>query len=145
MEVYHANQYIFNSCKRCRETTIWKESLYEATERAPNTEAPPPAPPPIPTVDARTRNERRHSRIRAKLKACIRFTQFDDEILEVTDVSRGGFGFITRKNLFQGWQIEVAIPYSQGSGNIFVPAKIVRVRPLPNQPLTEYGAAYVKP
>jgi DNA-directed RNA polymerase subunit M/transcription elongation factor TFIIS len=147
VEVYEANQYIFRTCQRCRESTIWKQSLHEPKERGDAVLSPPPPPPetpPAPGPGARTRNERRHTRVNCSMKACIHFPQHEDEILEVTDVSRGGFCFVTRKNLHQGGKMQVAIPYAPGAGNIFVPAKIVRVRPMLGQGITEYGAAYIK-
>ena len=77
--------------------------------------------------------------------ACIRFaSHFDDEVLEVEDVSRGGVRFTTRKYLAPGTRIEVSVPYSPGMANIFVPAEIVRLKPIPDKNLYECGAAYIK-
>jgi hypothetical protein len=148
VEVYKSIQYIFRACQRCRESTIWKQSLHEPQERddaAHSPLPPPPETPPAPGPAARTRNERRHTRVNCYLRACIHFPQHEDEVLEVDDVSRGGFCFVTRKNLHQGGKLHVAIPYTPAAGNIFVPAKIVRVRPMLGHGVTEYGAAYVKP
>jgi hypothetical protein len=134
--------------RRDRESTIWKQSLHEPEERgaAALLSLPPPREsPPAPGPAARTRNERRHTRVNCNLRACIRFPQHEDEVLEVGDVSRGGFCFVTHKNLHQGGKLHVAIPYIPAAGNIFVPAKIVRVRPMLGQGVTEYGAAYIKP
>jgi hypothetical protein len=147
-EVYNANNYIFHACRSCNETTIFKESPHEYTEREavkppPSTyQAPPPPPPPPPAP--LPRSERRHNRISCKLKACVRYQQYDDEILEVNDVSRGGLGFESPKYLPLGTKIQVAVPYSEGAGNIFVPAEIVRVREIPGKNLREYGASYGK-
>jgi len=141
-EVYRANRYIYHGCTRCRESMIWKEAPNEPTERV--REIPPPPPPkPIPTP--RTRNERRHNRIGCKLLACIRFRQcYEDEVLEVNDVSRGGACFTTRKYLPPGTKMEIAVPYSPGMANIFVPAEIVRLKAIPDKESYECGAAYIK-
>jgi hypothetical protein len=145
-EVYHANRYIYHTCKRCRESTIWNEAAHEPTEREQGlTPPPPPPPPPEPGPAPRAQNERRHSRIHCNLQACIRYQKFfPDEILEINDVSRGGVSFLTRKYLAPGTKIEIAVPYSPGMANIFVPAEIVRLRPIPNKSLYECGAAYLK-
>ncbi|MGD0693638.1 MAG: PilZ domain-containing protein [Terriglobia bacterium] len=144
--VYQANRHVFHPCKRCRESTIWKEIEYEPAERdvdiAP---PPPPSAPPEQAPAARTKNERRHHRITCKLTACIRFERhYDDEVLPIVDASRGGVCFQTRKYLAPGTRIEVAMPYSEGMANIFVPAEIVRLRPIPDKNLYECGAAYLK-
>jgi hypothetical protein len=142
-EVYHANRYIYHPCKHCRESTIWNETAHEASEREAKTPSPTAAPRPAPAP--RTKNERRHNRIRCKLAACIRFKQhYDDEVLEVNDLSRGGIRFMTSKYLAPGTRIEIAAPYSPGMANIFVPAEIVHLKAIPNKKLYEYGATYLK-
>jgi hypothetical protein len=144
-EVYHSNRYIYHTCSRCNESTIWNETAHEPTERKLKTQPPLPAPPPEAVSAARTRNERTHNRIHCKLNACIRYKQnYDEEFLEVNDVSRGGLCFMTRKYLAPGTKIEVAVPYSQGMANIFVPGEIVRLKAIPNKNLYECGVAYLK-
>jgi len=145
-EVFHANRYIYHDCKRCREATIWNETAHEPTgKKGIAWPSPPPPPPPQPTAGTRTKNEPQHNRIHCNLQACIRYKQYyDEEILEVNDVSRGGISFTTRKYLAPGTQIDVAIPYSPGMANICVPAEIVRIKELPDKGLYEYGAAYLK-
>jgi len=145
-EVYHANRYIFHSCRRCRESTIWNETAHERTERVQESFLLRPAPPPEPDTEPRNRNDRRHNRIGCKLLACIRFKQhYEDEVLEINDVSRGGACFTTRKYLAPGTKIEIAVPYSPGMANIFVPAEIVRLKAIPDKSLYECGAAYTTP
>jgi hypothetical protein len=146
IEVYHANRSIYYPCKRCRESTLWNETAYEPTERSPGVPWPPAPPPPEPVNPLRSRNERRYNRVHCTLHACIRYKQtFEEEILEVNDVSRGGLSFATRKYLAPGTKIDIAVPYSAGMANIFVPAEIVRIKPVPDKNLYEYGAAYRKP
>lgn len=145
-EVYHANRFIYHTCERCRESTIWNEAAHEPTEREQGLALPPPPPPPPePTPAPRTKNERRHNRIHCSLQACIRYKKFfEDEVLEANNVSRGGISFLTRKYLAPGTKIEIAMPYSPGMANIFVPAEIVRLKLLPDRNLYECGAAYLK-
>jgi hypothetical protein len=149
IEVYKANRFIYHACTRCGEATIWNETRHDPEEWmreiTPSTPAPPPPPPPEARSAPRTRNERRHNRLGCKLKACIRFeSHFDDEVLEVEDVSRGGVRFVTRKYLAPGTKIEIAVPYSPGMANIFSPAEIVRLKEIPEKNLYECGAAYIK-
>jgi hypothetical protein len=144
-EVYHAHRYIYHACKRCRESTIWNEAAHEPVGREPVMPPPPPAPPPEPTVAPRARNERQHNRINCNLRACIRYQRhFDEEVLEVNDLSRGGVCFTTRKYLAPGTKFEIAVPYSPGMANIFVPAEIVRLKAIPDKNLYECGGHYLK-
>jgi hypothetical protein len=48
------------------------------------------------------------------MKACIRHPGFEEEIVEVKDLSRGGLSFISSKGYIEGSRIEVAVPYSKG-------------------------------
>ena len=144
-EVYHAHRYIYHACKRCRESTIWNEAAHEPMGREPKIPPPPPAPPPEPALALRAKNERQHNRINCNLRACIRYRQhFDEEVLEVNDLSRGGVCFTTRKYLAPGTKFEIAVPYSPGMANIFVPAEIVRLKSIPDKNLYECGAHYLK-
>jgi hypothetical protein len=148
-EVFHANRYIYHTCNRCGESTIWNETKHDPEEWmreiAPSATPPPPPPPPQPAAAPRTKNERRHNRLGCKLRACIRFeSHFDDEVLEVEDVSRGGIRFITRKYLAPGTKVEIAVPYSPGMANIFVPAEVVRLKAIPDKNLYECGVSYIK-
>lgn len=146
--VYYTQRYLHRSCARCRESTIWQETTYEIPERK-GTVAAASVPTPIPPAsetppERRTQNQRRHSRVKCQLRACIRYKQnYGEEILEANDVSRGGIAFNTRKVLVKGARFDIAIPYSPGMANIFVPAEVVRVKAIPNSDLYVIGAAYL--
>ncbi len=60
------------------------------------------------------------------------------------NVSRSGLCFEGRRVYPKDSQVEVAIPYSSGGGNIFLPARIARVQNLPTGAITLYGAEYVR-
>ena len=143
--VFRANQYIYHTCNYCGGSTIWSEAAYEPTEARGRTPSPAPGLPPELAPAPRTSNRRRHNRVRCGLRACIHYIHnYEDEILEVNDVSRGGVSFTTQKCLTPGARIEIAVPYSPGMPNIFLPAEIVRIKPLPNSKHYVYGAAYLK-
>jgi hypothetical protein len=143
-EVYKANRCIYRTCKRCRESTIWNEAAHDPKKPKQMDSPPPPELPPPPGPAPRTRNERRHNRINCHLRACVRYNKehYDEEILEVDDISRGGVCFTTRRYLAPGTNIEIAVPYSPDMANIFVPAEIVRFQAIPEKNLYECGAAY---
>lgn len=77
---------------------------------------------------ARTREDRQHRRIALKrATACIRQQGKPDDVVSVADVSRGGMRFTSTVDYQPDAQIEVAVPYTEGGANIFVPAQIIRV------------------
>ena len=94
----------------------------------------------------RTRNRRKSVRVRLKkITACIRQPGFGEEVVHVDDLSRGGLRFRSPKTYYQGSRIEVAVPYEPHGPNIFVLARIVWFRELPEANFKEYGATYVRP
>ncbi len=155
LEVFQASLAIALYCKHCRDTTYWKEADFEP-RREPKA-APLPLPP-TGVVDAgpeapgvvgveeqpRTQNERKHLRVRTTIRACIRHAGFQDEVVGTENVSRGGFCFKSPREYVQGSKIDVALPYTPGPANIFVPGRIVRSRAIRSAALFEYGVAYIK-
>lgn len=91
----------------------------------------------------RSQNRRKRRRIPTRASAGIREMGLPEEVVVCENLSRGGLSFRSRKHYLQGSRIEVAVPYSPGSGNIFVPAQIVRVEKA--QGLFRYGVAYIGP
>jgi hypothetical protein len=144
-EVYHANRFIYHPCTRCRESTIWKETKLGPMKLEPVPAPVPSGPPSVPAPAPANKNSRRHTRIRCKFQACIRGQKNqEEEVFEVKDVSRGGICFMTRKYLVPGTKIEIAVPYSKGGVNIFVPAQVVYIRTISENSPYECGAAYLK-
>jgi len=78
------------------------------------------------------------------MKACIRHPGFGEEIVIVKNLSRGSLSFISFKDYLEGSRIEVAVPYSVGRANIFVPARIIRVQELTAKGGINYGVAYIR-
>jgi len=134
LEVLEANRSLSRFCSRCSDTTVWKKSFGEA----PEAEAPsPPLPPP-------TQEKRHDPRHELRVQVCIRSPQLGEEIVTTRNVSRGGVGFESPKQYAVGSLVEVAVPYSQGGGNIFVPGKVAHSRSLPSGQGNMYGVAYTR-
>ncbi len=95
---------------------------------------------------SRTVNDRKHARIQMKnIKACLHRDGFADDVVTVTDISRGGIGFMSLVDYLPGTRLDVAVPYTAGAGNVFTPAKIVRVRCRPTVDIPgEFGLEYIK-
>lgn len=150
VEVFEASRSISHACKRCADMTHWKEPALEAPREAQPSQVEPPAEakplPPPPAPSPRTKDERKHGRAKTKVSALIRRPGLGDEVVATENISRGGLCFRSRKGYYVGSHIEVALPYSSGPANIFVPARIARTRELPGQYLlAEYGVEFIKP
>jgi hypothetical protein len=89
-------------------------------------------------------DKRKHGRVRVQWPAYIRHPSFNDEIAVTENVSRGGVCFRSRQPYPVGSLIQLALPYSPGATNIFVPARIVYSQESPNKKNVVQGAIYVK-
>jgi len=179
-DVFVINESIVRYCKRCGNSTIWKRASGAADDKLTSPEPvrkPEPSasatPAPVavtPKPSVRPENKRKHVRTKANFKACVRQSEFDEDIVTCEDISRGGLRFKSRKRYVEGSMIEgasvntstgpgdsaccavaekyiyrtwIAVPYSLGSPSIFVSAQIVRVRELPPEKLFQCGVAYI--
>lgn len=159
-DVYLVNEGIVRFCKNCGSSTFWRrpmdvegeplsvETVAVEVEQAPDPAPFPPAaapePAPASPTPARQENRRKHVRTKVSFKACIRSFAFGDDIVTCEDISRGGLRFKSRKPYAEKADIEVAAPYSPGSGNIFVRAQIVHVLELKEEKRFRCGVAYAK-
>lgn len=145
IEVFEANGSLSRSCHQCSGWTAWKQAALETGQEhdRPGPGRQPGTYPSSPGV--RTQNKRRDVRVTLKQTyACIRQPGFGEEVVRADDVSRGGLCFLSPNTYYEGSRIEVAVPYAPGGANIFVPARIVRFRDLPEAELKEYGVAYIR-
>jgi len=123
-------------CSQCIAPSIWIEAQSEI---------------PASTVEGYVANidqhvvpRRKRARVKARVLACIRRRGFDEEIAVCEDLSKGGLSFRSRNQYVEGSRVEVAVPFTPGSGAIFVPVRIVFSVALPSAGLFKHGAAYVK-
>ncbi len=124
-EVFEASLCLSRPCKRCGDTSVWKESAGQLPEQpVPLPVAPKPVQLPTPDSPPRTQNEREDIRVSLRMNACIRHPLYGEQIVATENVSRGGFRFKTSKVFPEGCRVEVALPYSPGAGNIFVSARV---------------------
>jgi PilZ domain-containing protein len=123
-------------CSQCVAPSIWIEAQAEM---------------PTPTVEGYVANidqhvipRRKRARVKTRVLACIRRRGFEEEIAVCEDLSKGGLSFRSRNQYGEGTRVEVAVPFTPGSGAIFVPVRIVFSVALPSAGLFKHGAAYVK-
>jgi len=134
LEVLESNESLSRYCKRCIDSSLWKKSF----EPLPPSQA-------GPASDSNNGHEkRREARRDVRIIACIQSREFGKELVKVRNVSRSGLCFEGHHTYEKDWTIEVAIPYSSGGGNIFLPARIARVQPVSTGALTLYGVEYMR-
>jgi hypothetical protein len=143
--IFESKQALTRYCECSNSSTIWKHTERRVSERRATsrggTDRRQQGPPP-PETSQQGREKRRDKRTAMKGSACIRF-HGRESIVELEDVSRGGFRFKSRNNYPIGTQIEAAVPYAKGSVNIFVACKIAYYRELPDGQ-HRHGVSYIR-
>ncbi len=137
LKSFEVRKCVARICKLCEAPSIWIESQSEVRE--PENGAP------VPTVEERVIPRRNRTRIKARILACIRRRGFQEEIAVCEDLSKGGLSFRSRNQYPEGSRVEVAVPFTPGTGAIFVPIRIVFSQAIPAVGLYRHGAAYIKP
>jgi hypothetical protein len=137
LKSFEIRKCIARVCRLCDSPSIWVESVSEV--RAPENGAGQP------TVEERVIPRRNRTRIKARILACIRRRGFQEEIVVCEDLSKGGLSFRSRNQYAEGSRVEVAVPYTPGTGAIFVPIRIVFSQSIPTAGLYRHGVAYIKP
>ncbi len=125
---------ISRMCKHCGGFTIWNR---------PNgrTFAGPTA-----TVAPGTQNRWSHGRIQLEAVGCVRRPGRGNEVVVVKDLARGGLSFYSVAEYSEESRVEIAVPYTSKSPNIYASARIVSSRKTAVNGLQEYeyGAAYLE-
>ncbi len=146
-DVFETKQYLSRNCSKCRDVTLWRQTLYRVPPDTTTTAMQPPERVPSPpnvsaSLEATQPNRRKHTRVKMGVKACILF--YGQEIpVEVTDMSRSGIRFRSHRSLAEELLVRVAVPYTPGAANIFVSGKICWCRTLPSG-LSECGLEYAQ-
>jgi len=94
---------------------------------------------------AASKNRRKHMRIKINFTGCVRNHGFEEDIVVCENISRGGLCFKGSRCYHKTAAIEVAAPYTPGSPDIPVSARIVYVQELPEEKMFRYGAQYLHP
>jgi hypothetical protein len=139
LKSFEVRKCVARVCRHCDAPSIWIESVSELS--APENGAGQAQT----TVEERVIPRRNRTRIKARILACIRRRGFQEEIAVCEDLSKGGLSFRSRNQYAEGSRVEVAVPFTPGTGAIFVPIRIVFSQAIPTAGLYRHGAAYIKP
>ena len=130
-EVFASSRYISRSCLNCQRITVWRERHAIAGGHL------------VPSSGHRTSNDRLQPRVQTRMSACIRQRGLGDEVVLTENLSRGGLSFRSPTYYYAGSIVHAAVPYSPGSGNIFVPARIIHARHIPSEGVSQHGLAHI--
>ena len=136
LEVLEVNGLLSRSCKRCRDVSAWRESR----EALPASEIATPAP--SPRIPAQRQNRRHEARREMGVTACVRTTRLGQDLVKTRTVSHHALCFTSPWEYAPGEAVEIAVPYSPSGGNIFLPAKIVRLELLASAGTRMYAVAF---
>jgi hypothetical protein len=137
LKSFEVRKCVARVCKHCDSPSIWIESQSEIRDPENGTHGA--------GVEERVIPRRNRTRIKARILACIRRRGFQEEIAVCEDLSKGGLSFRSRNQYPEGTRVEVAVPFTPGTGAIFVPIRIVFSQSIPTAGLYRHGAAYIKP
>ena len=88
------------------------------------------------------RNLRLHDRIPVDAIGSVRHPTLGTEVVLVGILGRGGLSFYSTSTYPEGSRVEMAVPYTSKTPNIYVPARIVSSRKGLDNGLIEYGVSY---
>lgn len=137
LKSFEVRKCVARHCKHCDTPSIWAEAQSEVKAPEPGAGRPEP-------IEERIVPRRNRTRVKARVLACIRRRGFQEEVAVCEDLSKGGLSFRSRNQYPEGTRVEVAVPYTPGSGAIFVPIRIVFSQAVPSAGLYRHGAAYIR-
>jgi hypothetical protein len=138
LKSFEVRKCVARLCKHCDTPSIWIEAQPEIKTQEKGAAHPL-------TVEERVIPRRNRTRVKARVLACIRRRGFQEEVAVCEDLSKGGLSFRSRNEYPEGSRVEVAVPFTPGSGAIFVPIRIVFSQAIPSAGLYRHGAAYIRP
>ena len=139
LKEFESNRLFARNCRTCESPTIWKQPLDSLRHIAT-----PDSHRGATGIDAPSSPERETTRYDTRLMACVRERIGTEEMAVCENVSRQGIAFRSRRKYEEGAQVEVAVPYTQGTANVFIPAVVVHVRALPTAGLYRHGVKYLR-
>lgn len=131
--IFQFRNYVPRPCGTCQDLSLWDQMVWQREWPMPLHQAP----------EAQQQHARRENRFDVPFTVCIRSLKFGEEVAPTRNISRGGINFKSVRRYATGDRVEVAVPYTHNSGNIFVPARIVFHQPSRAQGLHQYGVAYM--
>lgn len=143
---FEANRGIARHCRKCGVPSIWAQAPHEDEKKLGARGRMRKAAEPSSGSDSEVHGpERTKARVPTRLTACIRQANADDELAVCEDISPIGMCFRSKRRYEPGTAVEVAVPYSPDTANIFLPARIVYSEEMSKAGLFRHGTEYRRP
>jgi PilZ domain len=145
---FEANRGIARQCKHCGVPSIWTQAPHEDEKKLGARARTRKASEPVghPKSDGEPAGlQRLRPRVPTRLTACIRQANADDELAVCEDISPIGMCFRSKRRYEAEAQVEIAVPYSPDTANIFLPARIVYSEEMSKAGLFRHGTEYRRP
>ena len=127
--VFEANQRLAHPCESCAKVKAWTPLPNKGSVGGmPQGKGP---------------QDRQFQRTKVKMMACIQAPGVEGDVVQVLDLSRGGISFFSKLVYEKDTWINVSVPYTPGSANIFVASRVARKQAVGDE-FYEYGVQYVK-
>jgi hypothetical protein len=138
LKEFEENRLFARQCRMCEAPTIWKQPTEDIARTRSATDAAREAAHAI----LAPASMRETPRFDTRLTACVR-SGGEEEMAVCENVSKQGIAFRSRHKYDEGTTVEVAVPYTPGTANVFIPALVVHARPLPTAGLHRHGVKYL--
>lgn len=138
LKEFETHRIFARQCRMCESPTIWKQPAEGGDRASHRKDARNDAAGEI-LAQPTLREEPRYD---TRLTACVRQGK-EEEMAVCENVSQQGIAFRSKKKFAEGTMIEVAVPYTAGTPNVFIPAMVVHSRPLPTAGLYRHGVKYL--
>lgn len=136
LKEFETDRLFARQCKTCEAPTIWKQPHEAMARQRSSTDTTESA------LSAPENNAREIPRYDTRLTACVRVGS-EDEMAVCENVSKQGIAFRSQRKYGVGTEVEIAVPFTAGTANVFIPAVIMHSRPLPSAGLNRHGAKYM--
>ena len=144
LRAFESNRGIARHCKTCGVPSIWVQAAHEDPKKIGRSRSRRDSETPPEPADGREKRQRQRVRLKTRLTACVRQNGADDELAVCEDISPVGVCFRSKRRYDRDAEIELAVPYSPDSANIFLPARIVYSEEISKAGLFRHGTEYRK-
>ena len=139
---FESSRGIARRCKVCSVPSIWTQASHEDEKKIASATARRRKAGAEQVPEGGDQRERERIRFKTRLTSCIRQQATDDELAVCEDISPIGMCFRSKRRYDPDTAIDVAVPYSPDSANIFMPAKVVYSEAMPKAGLFRHGVEY---
>jgi len=145
-DVFYATGTLSRPCPRCGESTVWRMASAKAPAARRASSQLPAAPQPQPPVLSAPRAAAKPiTPLRVEMSACVLEPRFGaEDFVRVDLISRAGLSFLSPCTYSLGSEVRVAAPYTKGTENVFVPARIDRSEPVPGKNAKRYAISFLR-